>query len=85
MFGQEMFTYETPRIDSSVLLTVLLLFLGLIELIFSVWSFIIFVKAVAEVHQFSAWKSLGSMLIPALILAAIVIVIVIIAIRVIVQ
>lgn len=85
LFGQEMFTYETPRIDSSALLTVLLLFLGLIELVFSVWSFIIFVKAVAEAHQFSAWKSLGSMLLPALILSAIVIIIVIIAIRVIVQ
>jgi len=45
---------------------------GIVELVISIWSFIVFLKCLGEVHRFSAWKALAAALVPGLILIGIV-------------
>ena len=35
-----------------------------VEAIISIWSFIVFVHCLAQVHRFSAWRALGAVLLP---------------------
>jgi hypothetical protein len=46
-----------------------------VEAIISIWSFILMLHCVGEVHRFSAWRALGAFLLPAVIFAGIVTVI----------
>ena len=68
LFGTEMFTSATPRIDSNLLLAVLLLGVAGIKAILLIWYVVVFFKCVGEVHRFSAWKALASLSMSALIL-----------------
>lgn len=63
LFGVELFTEETPRIDADPLLWNLLgLFLA-IEGIFTIWSVILISNSIAEVQGFrSAWRGFGNLL-----------------------
>jgi hypothetical protein len=51
-----------PPLDSTII-TVMAVGVPL-----SIWSFVIYLKCVAEVHRFSAWRALGATFIPVLIL-----------------
>ncbi len=62
LFGKEMFTTETPRMDSSTFLTILFWSLALIEMVFGIWAFIVYLKSLGEVQGFSAWKAFGNVL-----------------------
>jgi hypothetical protein len=64
LFGSEMFTSETPRIDSSLLLTILFYSLLFLEAVLAIWAFVITLKSVGEAHGFSAWKALLTVVIP---------------------
>jgi len=46
-----------------------------LEAIISVWSFILMLQCVGEVHRFSAWRALGAFVLPGVILSAIAILI----------
>jgi len=48
-----------------------------VETIIWIWSFILMLQCVGEVHRFSAWRALGAFVLPGAILAAIAIVIII--------
>jgi len=65
LFGGEMFTAETPSIDASAWKQVLFYLIITVELILAVWSVAVALKAIGEAHRFSAWRALGSALIPA--------------------
>jgi hypothetical protein len=67
LVGHEMFTSNTPNLDASPGLGMLLLATGLIEILVGVWAFITMLRTVGEAHRFSAWKSLGSLLLIALV------------------
>lgn len=56
--GKDMFTEATPRLDSSVFLSLLVLVISAIKFVLIVWSFVVSLHAIGEAHQFSAWKSL---------------------------
>jgi hypothetical protein len=43
---------------------IVIIFSAIVELVFSIWYVVILVKAIAEAHQFSAWKSVGTVFIP---------------------
>jgi hypothetical protein len=58
LFGKENFTAETPRIDSSLTLTVLFFIIAIIDMVIVIWAIVIFLKCVGEAHEFSVWKSL---------------------------
>jgi len=42
-----------------------------IEAIISIWSFILMLNGVAEVHRFSLWRALGAAVLPSVILGGI--------------
>jgi len=67
IFGNELFTRETPKIDASPILAVILLGFGFIEIVMGIWGFIVLLKCLGEVNKFSAWKALGSVIIGSLI------------------
>ncbi|SDW90042.1 Yip1 domain-containing protein [Marininema mesophilum] len=55
LFGNEMFTTLSPRIDHSFFLTLFYLLIFLLDAIITVWYLILLIFAVSEAHQFSAW------------------------------
>lgn len=68
LFGNELFTSATPRIDASIVLTVLLLSFFVIETVIAVWAFVAFLKSLGQVQGFSAWKALGNTLLVVLVI-----------------
>ncbi|NDI35516.1 Yip1 family protein [Chengkuizengella sediminis] len=63
LFGIENFTLLTPKIDNDPVLLMTLLFFGFIQITLGIWEFIIFLKCFGEALQFSAWKSLLTVII----------------------
>ncbi len=66
LFGRELFTSDTPKIDASERLIYSFLGFGVIEVLVSIWALIIFLKCLGEVQGFSAWKALGNTLLAGL-------------------
>jgi len=64
--GREMFTTATPILAASPLRAVLLVLVVLLEVVLGIWSFVLFLKCLGEVHGFSAWKSLAAVLLSVL-------------------
>ena len=67
--GREMFTTATPILAASPLRAVLLVLVVLLEVVLGIWSFVLFLKCLGEVHGFSAWKSLAAVLLSVLAIA----------------
>lgn len=65
VLGEWTFSAEVPWLSMPSLIMIIII--SVIELILSIWYFVVIVKAVAEVHQFSAWKGLAVVLISTLI------------------
>jgi hypothetical protein len=68
LFGEELFTKSTPRLDANPFLAVILFGFLAIELIVGVWAFVILLKSLGEVNKFSAWKALGSLILGTLVI-----------------
>ncbi len=66
LFGSELFTSDTPKIDASESLTYSFIGFGVIEVLVSIWALIIFLKCLGEVQGFSAWKAIGNTLLAGL-------------------
>lgn len=64
LYGREMFTELSPLMEQSPMAA---LGLALIEITLGIWAIVIALKAIGEVHQFSAWKALGACLLAAVI------------------
>ncbi|PTM54783.1 Yip1 family protein [Desmospora activa] len=62
IYGREMFTSDTPVMASSFVLTILFLFISLLDLVVMVWQVVILSHAIGEVHAFSAWKGFASVI-----------------------
>jgi hypothetical protein len=67
LFGQELFTTETPIIDATPLLAFLFLGFGIIGLSIGIWTIVIFLKCLGQVQGFSAWKALWNTLLALLV------------------
>ena len=63
VFGRDLFSAETPRIDAH---PILLLEFALLEFALAMWSLVILCKGVGQVHGFSAWRGLGTIVIAVL-------------------
>ncbi len=72
LFEEELFTTATPRIDANPLLLFFLLGFAAVEVVIGIWTIVVFLKCLGEVHRFSAWKALGATIIPGLILLGVV-------------
>lgn len=66
-FGQLAFVENFSSMTFMGWEKLLIFFLFLIQAVVSVWSIVIFVKAVAEVQKFSAWKGLLNLVLPVII------------------
>lgn len=62
LFGEELFTTATPRLEASGGLAALMVLYGLTSIVLGVWSIVLVLKGVGETHGFSAWRALGSVL-----------------------
>jgi len=69
LFGQEVFTTETPLMDASPGLLYTYLAFAAIETTVGVWAVVAFLKCLGQVQGFSAWKALGNLLLAALVIA----------------
>ncbi len=77
--GREMFTTETPTLDANPALWLVLIPSFVLEVILGIWAFVIVLKCLGEVHRFSAWRALASILI---LLAPLVLVVILIFARI---
>lgn len=68
LFGQDLFTTATPRIDASPLLAVTLLGFSLVEIILGLWALVVFLKCLGQVQGFSAWRALGNLVLAFLVI-----------------
>ncbi len=57
LFGQELFTTETPKIDANPSLAFLLFGFAAIEITIGIWTLVVFLKSLGQVQGFSAWES----------------------------
>jgi hypothetical protein len=62
LIGDEMFKSDTPRLDANEGNAIVLWVTGMMEIVLGVWGIVTALKCVGEVHQFSAWRALGSIL-----------------------
>ncbi len=72
IYGRELFTSSTPRIDSSLPLTLGLLGFGLLEVGISVWYTVVLLKCLGEVQGFSAWRALGNLFLAGMVMAVLI-------------
>ena len=63
-----MFTSETPTLAANPVLGLALMATGLIEIVLGIWCIVTMLKCLGEVHEFSAWRALGSILLVVLVI-----------------
>lgn len=64
VFGHELFSTSTPWMDSHVLLLLIIMIpIGVITVILNIWRVYILANCFGEVHGFSAWKGLATVVI----------------------
>ena len=80
IFGNELFTKLTPRIDSSPLLSSLVWIFIIIEMVLGIYCFTIHIRCLSEVQQYSKWKAFGTILCSALVIIVPILLIVVLSI-----
>jgi hypothetical protein len=77
VFGNDLFRSvdleATGRGKAAILIAV-----GLAQIVLGIWSAVLTVKCIAEVHRFSAWKSLGALLLVGLVFLGAILIIVLV-------
>ncbi len=68
LFGQELFTAETPVIDADTTLNSAFLAFGVVEVTIGIWTLIVYLKCLGQVQGFSAWKALGNSILAGLVI-----------------
>ena len=68
LFGQELFTTETPKIDANPSLGLVLLGFSVIGSTIGIWTIVVFLKCLGQVQGFSAWKALCNAILPGLLI-----------------
>jgi hypothetical protein len=68
LLGNEFFTSESPRIDANPNLALMLMAIVAAQIVLVIWSFVLFLKCLGQVHRFSAWKALGASVLAFLVL-----------------
>lgn len=65
LYGKEMFTTLTPRMDAN---PYPLLALGFLQVLMAAWTFFLVVKTLSEAHRINAWRGLLALALPTIIL-----------------
>jgi len=66
LFGEELFTTETPILDTSQLLYNTLMIFFVIDIILAIWSFVLYLNCIGQVQGFSSLKMFGNLLLAGL-------------------
>lgn len=74
LIGNEMFTTEMAATEEDLVVAFVLMGIGLVQVVLGIWQIVLLTKCLAEVHQFSAWKGLGALILAGLLVFMIVIV-----------
>ncbi|WP_159084706.1 YIP1 family protein [Dongshaea marina] len=67
LFGPIIFTSQPPEFSGEIWMSLAVLMIALIKLVIIVWAYIVFLKCLAEVQGFSAWKALGNAILASLV------------------
>jgi hypothetical protein len=70
LFGGEMFSQATPRIDGDLRLLVAKFLLSTAELVVAVWFTVVLFKSLSEAQGYSVWRAIGNSLAAGLVLLA---------------
>jgi hypothetical protein len=63
LFGSDVFTEETPRLDAEPLLLIPFIAIAVAEAVMAIWSLVVLCHTIAEVQGFrSAWSGFGNLL-----------------------
>lgn len=62
IFREELFTSDIPRVAASGSLAITMMVVGVLQAVVAIWSLVAFVKCLAVVHGFSAWRALAAIL-----------------------
>ncbi|GGB03606.1 Yip1 family protein [Agarivorans gilvus] len=68
LFGQDLFTTATPKIDASLSLGFALLGFSLVEIILGLWALVVLLKCLGQVQGFSVWKALANLVLAFLVI-----------------
>ena len=68
IFGTDMFSSATPKIEATPLLAIILLGFTFVNFITGLLSFVFLISCISEVQKFSNWRALGSLIASLLIL-----------------
>lgn len=76
LVGNELFTTETPILNSNPTLLLATLGFMVLELVLAIWGLVIFLKCLGQVQKLSVWKALANAIITlALVLISIILVV----------
>jgi hypothetical protein len=67
VFGRELFTTATPRLDASLGLSAAMIGFFLLEATLLIWSIVAYLHCLGEVQRFSAWKAFGNTIVAILV------------------
>ena len=68
LFGEEMYTTQTPIMDSSTSLLYAFVIFSVIYFILGIWSFILYLHCLGQVQGFSSLKMFGNILLAGLVI-----------------
>ncbi len=68
LLGGETFMSSSSRLEATPFLSLLLVPFFLIHLALGIWQIVLTVLTVAEVHRFSVWRSIGTLILPTLVI-----------------
>lgn len=74
LYGNEIFKTESPLINEQSTSLVIISVTSVFQIILFIWSFVIFIKVLSEVQEFSVGKAIASTFFPALALVSLVVV-----------
>jgi hypothetical protein len=82
LLGTEAFTSSTHKMDARIEQSLIaaifysFIFIGIlfITVVLAVWSIFLYIKCLAEAHQFSSWRSIATILIPSAVFVIIVLI-----------
>ncbi len=66
IYRQQLFSAQRPLIEANPFLALGLVPFGLALFVLGIWNWFVWIKCLAEVHRFSAWRALGAIVLPPL-------------------
>ena len=71
LFGSDMFTEATPRIDAQPILAIPYLAIGFVDIVLAIWGVVLLCNTVAEVQGYrSAWRGLWNIVLSGAVIVA---------------